>query len=68
MLTSSGESFDRNIKILSNNPTRQIGLGSNVTLRVITVPTEVVLWRMVPQKTQSRCLNVTASMERLVVI
>ncbi|XP_006458490.1 hypothetical protein AGABI2DRAFT_190775 [Agaricus bisporus var. bisporus H97] len=38
----------------------QIGLGSNVTLRVITVPTEVVLWRMVPQKTQSRCLNVTA--------
>lgn len=67
MLTSSGESFDRNIEILSNNPTRQIGLGSNVTLRVITVPTEVVLWRMVPQKTQSRCLNVTASMERLVV-
>ncbi len=39
---------------------RQIGLGSNVTLDTITVPTEVNLWRMVPTGTSSKCLNVTA--------
>ena len=39
---------------------RQVGLGSNVVLDTITVPTEVVLWRMIPSTTQSTCLNVTA--------
>ncbi|KIM80836.1 hypothetical protein PILCRDRAFT_822120 [Piloderma croceum F 1598] len=40
------------------NENAQIGLGSNVTLDAITVPTEVVLWRTVSNKTQSRCLNI----------
>lgn len=38
----------------------QIGLGANVTLDTITVPTEVILWRMIPKNTRSRCLDVTA--------
>ncbi|KAF9476343.1 RCC1/BLIP-II [Pholiota conissans] len=38
----------------------QIGLGSNVALDTITVPTEVVLWRFVGNNIKSRCLNVTA--------
>ncbi|KAF9452253.1 RCC1/BLIP-II [Macrolepiota fuliginosa MF-IS2] len=38
----------------------QIGLGANVTLDTITVPTEVILWRMVPANTRSKCLSVTA--------
>lgn len=37
----------------------QIGLGDNVTLDTITVPTEVILWRMA-QGTQTKCVNVTA--------
>lgn len=37
----------------------QIGLGS-VPLDTITVPTEVVLWRMVPSKIRSKCQAVTA--------
>jgi hypothetical protein len=41
-------------------PHRQIGLGANVTLETITVPTEVILWRMIPKNTRSKCLNVTA--------
>ena len=31
-----------------------------MALDTITVPTEVVLWRMVPNTTRSKCLNVTA--------
>ncbi|KAJ3504015.1 hypothetical protein NLJ89_g8163 [Agrocybe chaxingu] len=38
----------------------QLGLGSDVVLDVITVPTEVVLWRLTPHTTKSTCLNVTA--------
>ncbi|KIK59718.1 hypothetical protein GYMLUDRAFT_168962 [Collybiopsis luxurians FD-317 M1] len=38
----------------------QIGLGDNVTLDTITVPTEVVLWRMVSSGTQTKCLDVSA--------
>ncbi|KAJ3795050.1 regulator of chromosome condensation 1/beta-lactamase-inhibitor protein II [Lentinula aff. detonsa] len=37
----------------------QIGLGDNVTLNTITVPTEVILWRMA-QGAQTKCLNVSA--------
>ncbi|KAJ3908556.1 regulator of chromosome condensation 1/beta-lactamase-inhibitor protein II [Lentinula edodes] len=37
----------------------QIGLGDNITLDTITVPTEVILWRMA-QGTQTKCVNVTA--------
>lgn len=36
---------------------RQIGLGGNVTLDTITVPSEIVLWRTVPNTTRSKCLN-----------
>lgn len=39
---------------------RQVGLGSNVALDTITVPTEVILWRMIPNTTRSKCLNITA--------
>ncbi|KXN82566.1 Protein FMP25, mitochondrial [Leucoagaricus sp. SymC.cos] len=38
----------------------QIGLGVNVTLDTITIPTEVILWRMISKTTRSKCLNVTA--------
>ncbi|KAF8968391.1 regulator of chromosome condensation 1/beta-lactamase-inhibitor protein II [Flammula alnicola] len=38
----------------------QIGLGSNVALDTITVPTEVVLWRFTQNSTRSKCLDVTA--------
>ncbi|KAK7693272.1 hypothetical protein QCA50_002839 [Cerrena zonata] len=38
----------------------QIGLGGNVTLDTITVPTEVVLWKATPQATRSTCLSVAA--------
>lgn len=36
---------------------RQIGLGGNVTLDTITVPTEVVLWRGIPSGTHTRCID-----------
>lgn len=36
---------------------RQIGLGGNVTLDTITVPTEVVLWRGTPSGTRTRCID-----------
>ncbi|KAH9057653.1 RCC1/BLIP-II [Lactarius vividus] len=35
----------------------QIGLGGNVTLDTITVPTEVVLWRNTPSGTHTRCID-----------
>lgn len=35
----------------------QIGLGGNVTLDTITVPTEVVLWRGTPSGTRTRCID-----------
>lgn len=38
----------------------QIGLGGNVTLDTITVPTEVILWKATPQSTRSTCLSVAA--------
>ncbi|KDR81766.1 hypothetical protein GALMADRAFT_60407 [Galerina marginata CBS 339.88] len=38
----------------------QIGLGSNITLDTITVPTEVILWRLMPKGVQSKCLDITA--------
>ena len=38
----------------------QIGLGGNVTLDTITVPTEVVLWKATPQSTRSTCLTIAA--------
>jgi len=37
----------------------QIGLGANTTADTITVPTEVVLWRIAPKNTRSKCLDVT---------
>ncbi|KAJ4488156.1 RCC1/BLIP-II [Lentinula aciculospora] len=42
-----------------SNEYGQIGLGDSVTLNTITVPTEVILWRMA-QGTQTKCLNVSA--------
>ncbi|KAK1232984.1 hypothetical protein PQX77_003898 [Marasmius sp. AFHP31] len=38
----------------------QIGLGSNVTMDTITVPSEVALWKSVSPRAQSKCLQVTA--------
>lgn len=42
---------------------RQIGLGGNVTLDTITVPTEVVLWRGVPSNTRTQCIDLNAGGE-----
>ncbi|CCL98952.1 uncharacterized protein FIBRA_00960 [Fibroporia radiculosa] len=39
---------------------RQIGLGSQVTLDTITVPTEVILWRSTPSAMRTTCLDVYA--------
>ncbi|KAK7043637.1 hypothetical protein VNI00_008248 [Paramarasmius palmivorus] len=38
----------------------QIGLGNNVTVDTITVPTEVVLWRPSSPGSQTRCVRVNA--------
>jgi len=38
----------------------QIGLGGNVTLDTITVPTEVVLWRGTPSSTRTQCIDLNA--------
>ncbi|KAI0831122.1 RCC1/BLIP-II [Trametes gibbosa] len=38
----------------------QIGLGANVTLDTITVPTEVVLWRTTPATMRTTCVGVFA--------
>ncbi|THU99335.1 RCC1/BLIP-II [Dendrothele bispora CBS 962.96] len=38
----------------------QIGLGPNVTVESITVPTEVILWRSLASGTQTKCLDVAA--------
>jgi len=38
----------------------QIGLGSQVTLDTITVPTEVILWRSTPTGTRTTCLDIYA--------
>ncbi|KAI0693747.1 RCC1/BLIP-II [Cytidiella melzeri] len=38
----------------------QIGLGGNITLEAITVPTEVILWRSTPQTMRTTCLDVYA--------
>ncbi|THH01701.1 hypothetical protein EW026_g1034 [Hermanssonia centrifuga] len=38
----------------------QIGLGGNVALEAITVPTEVILWRATPQSVRTTCLDVYA--------
>ncbi|KAI8998804.1 RCC1/BLIP-II [Trametes punicea] len=38
----------------------QIGLGANVTLEAITVPTEVVLWRATPATMRTTCVDVFA--------
>ncbi|KAF9264847.1 RCC1/BLIP-II [Marasmius fiardii PR-910] len=38
----------------------QLGLGNNVTLDTVTVPTEVALWKSVSARVQSKCLNIAA--------
>lgn len=38
----------------------QLGLGANVALDTITIPTEVVLWRAVPNNVHTSCTDVTA--------
>ncbi|KAG5635130.1 hypothetical protein H0H81_012342 [Sphagnurus paluster] len=38
----------------------QIGLGSNVALDTITVPTEVILWKSAASRGNTRCINITA--------
>ncbi|KAF6764701.1 regulator of chromosome condensation 1/beta-lactamase-inhibitor protein II [Ephemerocybe angulata] len=38
----------------------QLGLGANVALDTITVPTEVILWRATPNSVESTCTDVKA--------
>ena len=38
----------------------QLGLGSNVTLDTIAVPTEIILWRSTPQTMLSSFLDIYA--------
>ncbi|KAL0947109.1 hypothetical protein HGRIS_013245 [Hohenbuehelia grisea] len=38
----------------------QIGLGHEVVIDTVTVPTEIILWRRLPGRTRSKCLNVCA--------
>ncbi|KAI0336350.1 RCC1/BLIP-II [Cubamyces sp. BRFM 1775] len=38
----------------------QIGLGGNVTLEAITVPTEVILWRSTPATVRTKCVDIFA--------
>ncbi|KAJ3476287.1 hypothetical protein NLI96_g11263 [Meripilus lineatus] len=38
----------------------QIGLGSNVTVDTVTVPTEIILWRSTPQLMRSTCVDIFA--------
>lgn len=42
------------------NLSSQIGLGGNVSLDTITIPTEVVLWRGTPSGTRTRCIDLNA--------
>ena len=46
------------VRLLNLN--RQIGLGGNVSLDTITIPTEVVLWRGTPSGTRTRCIDLNA--------
>ena len=43
----------------------QIGLGANTTADTVTIPTEVVLWQILPKNTRSKCLDITARTYRL---
>uniref|UniRef100_A0A0W0FU55 Uncharacterized protein n=1 Tax=Moniliophthora roreri TaxID=221103 RepID=A0A0W0FU55_MONRR len=38
----------------------QVGLGNNVTVDTITVPTEVALWRSLSPRSQTKCLKINA--------
>lgn len=42
------------------NGNRQIGLGNNVTLDTITVPTEIVLWKGAPTSSRTKCFDIVA--------
>ena len=66
MLTNSGKSrrFQPSAQYRDDAMLhRQLGLGSNISLDAITVPTEVVLWRFVPGNTESRCLDISAGQD-----
>src|SRR6266404_3709753 len=54
LLSSNGITRSHSI---DDRTDRQIGLGGNVTLNTITVPTEVVLWRGTPSGTRTQCVN-----------
>ncbi|KAF4615364.1 hypothetical protein D9613_003265 [Agrocybe pediades] len=38
----------------------QLGLGANVALDTIIIPTEVVLWRFAPANARTKCVDITA--------
>ncbi|PPQ76625.1 hypothetical protein CVT26_012732 [Gymnopilus dilepis] len=38
----------------------QLGLGSNIVLETITIPTEVILWRFTPETTDTKCTGIFA--------
>ncbi|KAI0797823.1 RCC1/BLIP-II [Abortiporus biennis] len=64
IVTGSRSSFVKtpNGKVLGwgANEFGQIGLGGNVSLDSITVPTEVILWRSTPLATRTTCLDIFA--------
>ena len=41
---------------------RQIGLGGNVVLDTITVPTEIVLWQSAADRVHAKCLSLSAGL------
>lgn len=57
---SLGKDTLQHVKNPSLTHFRQIGLGRNITLDTITVPTEVVLSRNVPGSVRTRCINISA--------
>lgn len=46
-----------------DNCLRQIGLGNNIVLDTITVPTEVILWRASSPRSGTKCLCITAGLK-----
>ena len=55
-----GELLSYNEAVGSSSSTRQLGLGNRTPFEIVTVPTEVVLWRFTSATTQTKCLNVSA--------
>jgi len=46
--------------ILTVSLYRQVGLGNNVAVASVLVPTEVIMWRGTSRASQSKCLSISA--------